>query len=115
MKRLDEEVGETGRGEGGEDCGGNMSQVGMVIMTVATLAAAAYAQYRIPFHTTTKSHLWFSRLLLLILGVIFGWVTSNRYPVEGFTKALVFLSAFGIVHVPAAFILFIKRQRHEWR
>lgn len=92
-----------------------MEILGLATIALATLAAAAYAQYRLPFHTTTKAHLWFSRLLLLILGLLFGWVTSNRYPVEGFFRALVFLSAFGIVHVPAAFILFIKRQRHEWR
>lgn len=92
-----------------------MELAGILAMAVVTLAAATYAQYRLAFHTTTQAHLWFTRLLLLGLGIAFGWVTSQRYPVQGVTEVLVFLSAFGVVHVPAAVILFIKRQRHEWR
>jgi membrane glycosyltransferase len=92
-----------------------MEIVGMILLTLCTLVAAVYAQYRLPFHTTTRGHLWISRTVLLVLGLLFGWVMSQRYAVEGFLQLLVFLSAFGIVHVPAAAILFIKRQRHEWR
>lgn len=84
---------------------------GLLVITLVALAAASYAQYRLAFHTATRVHLWVTRLLLLGLGIVFGWVTSQRYPVQGVNEALLFLSAFGVVHVPAAAILFIKRQR----
>ena len=91
---------------------------GLVVLILATLAAALYAHYRVPYHTTTQGHRWFVHLLLAVLGLAFGWVMSSRFGaagVTGISQWLVFLSAFGVVHVPAAGILFIKRQRHEWR
>ncbi len=92
-----------------------MLNLSIAFLTVLTLSAAVYAQYRLPFHSASRPQLWFSRILLLVLGGLFGWVTSQRYPGEGLTNVLVFLSAFGVVHVPAAAILYIKRQRHEWK
>ena len=89
-----------------------MSTLLMLIPAVAVLAAAAYAQYRLPFHTGSPRGLWASRLLLVFTGVAFG-VVSARYPVPGtgLERVLGFLTGFGVVHVPAAAILFLKRQR----
>jgi uncharacterized membrane protein YfcA len=92
-----------------------MENAGLFLLAVVTLAAAVYAQYRLPCHTAVRWHWWVSRTILVVLGLLFGWVTSSRYPVEGLTQLLVFLSAFGVVHVPAAAILFIKRKRGEWQ
>lgn len=92
-----------------------MQNAAMVGLMLVVLVAAVYAQYRLPFHSATRFQLWFSRTLLLTLGIVFGWVMSHGFPVEGITRVLVFLSAFGVVHVPAAVILFIKRRRHEWK
>ncbi len=92
-----------------------MQNLALAGLTLLTLAAAAYAQYRLPFHSATRRQLWFSRSLLALLGVLFGWVMSYRSATNGLEAILVFLSAFGVVHVPAAAILFIKRRRHEWR
>lgn len=81
-------------------------------LTVLTLAAAAHAQWRLPFHTPTAASRWSARLLLLATGLAFGFVMAQYYlAVEGLAWLLAFLSGFGLVHVPAAFILFLKRQR----
>lgn len=83
----------------------------MFLLTTAALAAATYAHYRTPYHTATPASRWFVHVFLGLLGLAFGWVTSQLYPVSGLMKVLIFLCSFGIVHVPAAAILFIKRQQ----
>jgi hypothetical protein len=82
------------------------------IAAVAALAVAAYAQYRIPFHTQGSGRRVFARLLLIAVGTGFGWVTSTVYTEsQGIERLFAFLTGFGVVHIPAAAILFIKRQR----
>lgn len=84
----------------------------LFILTVFTLAAAAYAQWRLPFHTATPASCWSARLLLLGTGLAFGFVMAQYYlGAEGFAWLLAFLIGLGLVHVPAAFILFLKRLR----
>lgn len=92
-----------------------MHYIPMLLLTVATLAAAVYTHYRLPFHSGTPKQLWISRAILVLIGAAFGWVNVQIYAAEPSLQILVFLSAFGVVHVPAAFILFIKRQRREWK
>jgi hypothetical protein len=53
--------------------------------------------------------------MLLGVGLAFGYAMANYYysgarPLEA---TLIFHAAFGLVHVPAAIILFIKRRRME--
>lgn len=86
-----------------------MKIIFMLLITGAALAAAAYAHYRIPYHTTHQRRA-FAHLTLIIVGCAFGWVTTQRYMATGFIEALIFLSAFGAIHIPAAAILFIKSQ-----
>lgn len=84
------------------------------IWTITVLSAAAYAQYRIPFHTANAVQSWVTRLILGIIGIGAGFMSADRnQEVAGIFPVLAFLSGFGAVHVPAAFILFIKRQRGE--
>lgn len=90
-----------------------MQIITVFLLTVATLAAAAYAHYRVPFHTSSQRDRWFVHVLLVAIGITFGWVSSQRYPVSGLLEVLVFLSSFGVVHIPAAGILFIKHQQKE--
>jgi hypothetical protein len=78
------------------------------------LAAAAYAQWRIPFHTANARHALVARLILAVVGVAFGIAVATAYTdTEGWLSLLAFLSGFGVVHVPAAAILFLKRQREK--
>ena len=59
----------------------------MFLLTIATLAAALYAHYRTPYHTSTPQSRWFVHIFLGLLGLAFGWVTSQLYPVSGLMKA----------------------------
>ncbi len=90
-----------------------MQLVALFLLTCITLAAAAYTHYRIPYHTNSSRNRWFVHLLLIIVGVAFGWVNSQRYQLQGLWELLVFLSSFGVIHIPAATILFIKRQQKK--
>lgn len=93
-----------------------MENAGIAVLAVLAVAAAGYAHYRLSFHTASVTQLWVGRWVLLAIGIGFGWVVSTTYyPATGVARVLVFLSSFGVVHVPAAVILFIKRQRKEWR
>jgi hypothetical protein len=91
-----------------------MQAIFLVLLTVATLFAAAYAHLRLPFHTDNAQQLWTGRIILLAIGVGFGVVSVEAYaPLQSTIRFMVFLSAFGLVHVPAAFILFLKRLRNR--
>ena len=86
-----------------------MTILSLTVLTLATLAAAAYAQYRMPFHIDGRTSLWLTRALFLAVGVGLGWAMARYYHVAGVgpvAALLIFLSGFGVVHVPAAFILF---------
>lgn len=90
-----------------------MSIFANLILTAAFLAAAAYAHYRLPYHTASAHHTLIARLFLIVVGIAFGVVmaTTLTPPVQGWASVLPLLSGFGLVHVPAAAILFLKRQR----
>ena len=83
------------------------------LLAVLTLPAAAYAHYRLAEYTPGAAARWFTRLFLVAIGLGFGWAVSMRYyPVGGaWNQMWVFLSAFGVAHVPAAGILLIKHIR----
>ena len=83
-----------------------------VILMLAVLAAALYAHVRIPHHTATAHQAVFSHLLLVVVGLAAGWSAAG-YAAELTTtvQMMAFATAFGLVHVPAAFILYSKRLR----
>ncbi len=84
----------------------------VVCLTLAVLGAAAYAQWRIPFHTSSARHALIARLVLVVVGIAFGVAMVTTYTdAQGALAPIVFLAGFGVVHVPAAAILFLKRQR----
>jgi hypothetical protein len=80
----------------------------VILITVLSLAAAGYAQYRIPRHTTGGTKIALARGLLLVTGVILGSLFAASYADNGLRALLAFLVGFGGVHVPAAVILFVK-------
>lgn len=93
-----------------------MDDLLLVLLVIAALAASVYAQYRLPVHTRGRKALRTARLLLLITGLAFGYVMATVYvEVTGIRQLGVFLGGFGLVHVPAAFILLIKRRRGVYR
>jgi len=82
----------------------------LFVAAVAAMAAAGYAQHRIPRHTAGRRRLWFLRAVLFVVGLALGHLSSSPLS-DPFLALLAFLIGFGEVHVPAAIILFIKQER----
>ena len=86
----------------------------MFVAAVVLVTIAAYAQYRIRFHTIA-SRVTLLRAFLALIGIAFGYVTTAASGATGATALFAFLAGFGVVHVPAAIILVLKQLRHEPR
>lgn len=82
------------------------------VLALLLLAAAAYAQLRIPAFARGTAKVVFTRTLLVLAGIGFGLYAAG-YSVDRPSQLPGFLIGFGLVHVPAAFILFIKGRRGE--
>lgn len=85
------------------------------MMAVVTINAAIYAQYRLPFLTATRRQAGWARAILMMTGLTFGWVALDRIGSHenSLMQVLIFLAAWGLVHVPAAIILFLKQQQRK--
>lgn len=88
-----------------------MNLLMMILLAALLLAAAAYAQQQIARYTANPRQTLLTRALLLAVGVASGAVSAAVYDKDTATVVLAFISGFGAVHVPAAFILLIKRAR----
>jgi hypothetical protein len=80
-------------------------------LALLLLAAAGYAQLQIPRFTAGSGKTALTRIVLVVIGIAFGFITAGPYANARLPAVLAFLIGFGAVHVPAAFILFIKRER----
>jgi hypothetical protein len=89
-----------------------MSAFPLAITAAVLLPFAAYAQYSIPAHTAASRVLG-TRAMLAGIGIALGFVTTLAYPEDPVLAVLGFLAAFGMVHFPAALILFFKHYRGE--
>lgn len=82
----------------------------------ALLAAAlmgafvCYAHYEIPHFTSGTGKRRIAHLVLIVVGIAFGAMGASTLELP-LSRWLVFVLGFGIVHVPAAAILAIKRRR----
>jgi hypothetical protein len=74
-------------------------------------AIAAYAQYHIPRHTAGASRVMLTRGVLIAVGIALGVLSAASFPRDPVLQLLAFMIGFGTVHVPAAFILFVKHER----
>jgi hypothetical protein len=86
-------------------------QIGfLMILAGVLLILAVHVQRRIAVFTLGSANIFIARLVLLVVGALFGWIGAAA---EGDTlrQILHFVIGFGIVHIPAAVILFIKGQR----
>ena len=84
-------------------------------LAAALLVVAGYAHFRIASHTAGARRAVLTRGVLALVGLALGYVMAASYAGDRASALLVFLIAFGAVHVPAAFILFLKRARGEGR
>jgi hypothetical protein len=92
-----------------------MEWTSVFFLSVLTLAAAAYAQYRLPFLTGNRKQAWWARGVLMMTGIAFGLLAVRQI---GSTEShlmqlLIFLAAWGLVHVLAAMILLKPQQRNN--
>ena len=84
----------------------------LFLITLLTLSAAAWAHINIRHHALSTRLLIHS--ILVLIGLAFGYVMAFQYTDgTGLPRVLTFLSSFGVVHIPAAFILFIKNVRYR--
>lgn len=84
------------------------------IAAASALGVAFYAHRYLRAHVVGSARLAFLHVFLLMTGVIFGYAAASIYAGgDRLYFALAFLAAFGLVHVPAAVILFIKGERSE--
>lgn len=95
-----------------------MEVLALLPIAAAVLLAAGYAHRRLPGLSGSVSGLWLARGLLVGTGVGFGLaMVASASVMAGdlgiVTAMLVFLSGFGVVHVPAALIMIIKRARRK--
>jgi hypothetical protein len=87
-----------------------------VLPALAGLALAAYAHARLAFHTATRLQAELVRVVLVATGLAVGWLGMRWPPETSFLgDLLTFVAGFGLVHLPAAFILWSKRQRGVYR
>jgi hypothetical protein len=83
----------------------------LAVAAVVLVAAAAYAQIGVARFTAGSGKAALARSVLFVVGVAFGYVATTRFADLGrIDQLLVFASAFGLVHAPAAIILFLKKQ-----
>lgn len=87
----------------------------LIAFAAVLVAIAAYAQWQIPHFVLQESRSLALRLLLVFLGVAVGVMMGRTWPGPGPVPPAMFFVGFGLVHVPAALILYLKRQRGEGR
>lgn len=88
----------------------------LTVLALVTLTAAAVVHRRLASVAGRGAGLLLIRAVLALAGIGFGWAML-RYAAIGpeppprLDRLLIFASAFGMVHVPAMFILLLKRWR----
>jgi hypothetical protein len=91
-------------------------QLFLGVLAAIGLVLVAYAQLRLRAHSASRIGAELSRAVLILTGLAVGWMTSQwGPPAQGLTGILRFVVGFGLVHLPAAFILWSKRQRGVYR
>jgi hypothetical protein len=83
-----------------------------VILALLLIAAAVYVHKQIPVFTKGRTNRIVARTILIAVGIAFG-LTGTGYVTGQLSPVLTFLIGFGLVHMPAAIVLFIKGKRGE--
>jgi hypothetical protein len=76
---------------------------------------AIYAQLNIPTYAAGEGVTAITRAMLIVIGCGMGFVSAALFPGDPGQAMLAFVSGFGVVHVPAAFILMLKHAQHSGR
>ncbi len=87
-----------------------MNTLFLFLSCIPALFAAVWAHHRLNAHSSGTRLI--TRGFLIVVGLAFGCVMAFLYTEsQGLEQALIFVGSFGMVHVPAAFILQLKRWR----
>jgi hypothetical protein len=87
-----------------------MNTLFLFLLCLPALFAAVWAHLRLNTHSSGTRLI--TRGFLIVIGLAFGWVMAFLYTEsQGLEQVLIFVGSFGLVHVPAAFILQLKRWR----
>lgn len=81
-----------------------------ILLALAMLMAAGYVHKKIPQFTRGRARVMLVRALLIAVGAAFGAMAALQTH-SGLWQAIAFATGFGLVHVPAAVILFVKSKR----
>jgi hypothetical protein len=84
----------------------------LAFLALASLTAAAYTQSRLARFTSGRYKRTGTSTLLVIVGMAIGYLGSRMFA-EPAMVVLAFVFGFGVVHMPAACILLLKRLRGE--
>ena len=87
----------------------------LIVVAAVLLGIAAYAQWQIASFVLDEAHALVLRMLLLFLGVAVGVMLARTWLLADAEPAAIFFAGFGLVHLPAALILYLKGQRGEGR
>ena len=85
-----------------------------IAFAAVLLAVTIYAQTRIGAYTASPRNAMLTRAVLAVVGVALACVAVLSTP-TAIPAPILFAQAFGLVHLPAAIILFFKRARGEGR
>ena len=86
----------------------------MLLLALLSLGVAGYAHYRLASHAPNLLPAWVGHLLLVVVGLALAWTMHSSYAaIEGHAEAWVFILTFSAVHLPAACILWLKKQRRK--
>ncbi len=85
----------------------------LALVAMLLLATAVYAHRNIPRFTAGRSNVMAAHTILFVVGVAAGAVGALIYRTDPILALLAMLIGFGVVHVPAAIILFLKQERHS--
>lgn len=94
-----------------------MDWITLIIVAGVGVAAAGYVLYRLPSLTATRRQAWVARLVLSLTGIAFGAFAVKQIGAgqPDAILVLIFMAAWGGVHVPAAIILLLKRWQRNSR
>lgn len=85
----------------------------LFIGAALALAVALFAHTQLPRFTDGHAATLLTRAVLIAVGAAVGYVAATSSAGDPLRPALLFLIGFGAVHFPAAFILWVKRERGE--
>jgi hypothetical protein len=92
------------------DASNGLATASMVVLAALMVLTALYAHLNIPRYTARTATI--ARAVLIVVGLGLGAVSAVIYTESGGAFALLaFLIGFGVVHVPTAVILALKRAR----